>query len=502
MATETGNTHSQYKAASADADTGASSGVGAEAKRSLRKKAEMPPELDRLMQDLASDSGANGAGTLARVERRLGILEAAFADIVERHESSLRDRSAQLAGVQENLLALNNRFDEAGELHGNAVSGLRTALAELSVRMNGLEAQPHAAAADSLPQPQEDVEYETPAPAWPSEIEVAAAEPSPAPQEPPAPMRASEGPAYLAAARRAALASISETETPGRIAAELPRRSNRARLLAAACAAPLLLLAVAGIMVYRHPVTANTMPTPPALTATAAQQAKTAEAAAAKTPPPAVDVAAPIDPTAAETASASPVHELQEKASHGDAHAARDLGLKYLTGDGIGSSDDDAARWLLKAAYAGEPEAEYWLGTLYARGRGVPEDESQALHWYESAAKQGNSKAMHRLGILYFEGQGVTRNEAEAARWFAQAAQIGSLDSAFNLAVLYERGAGVKQSLTEAYTWYAIAARAGDKEATSRVETLAKQLKPADVTAAAKAAVEFKPKTKEVVSRE
>jgi localization factor PodJL len=310
-------------------------------------------------------------------------------------------------------------------------------------------------------------------------------------------------------ARRAANASVREADTLTRAAANVPRRANRVRLVLLGCAAPLLVLAAgAGFFLNRHPVTAQpamkpsiTAPSPKQANATPAAPANNAPAPQAKlTPPPDVAVTVPADPTSADIISTAASNELTEKASHGDAVAARDLGLKYLTGAGVAVNEDEAVGWILRAAYKGEPVAEYWLGTLYARGRGVPEDAIQALHWYEEAAKQGNPQAMHQLGIAYFGGQSVAKNEMEAARWFSQAAELGNLNSAFNLGVLYERGTGVKQSLSDAYKWYAIAARQGDKESASRVTALAKQLKPAELQTATREAAEFKPKSSGVAS--
>ena len=96
--------------------------------------------------------------------------------------------------------------------------------------------------------------------------------------------------------------------------------------------------------------------------------------------------------------------------------AERDLGLKYLAGDGVQADENEAARWLMRAAYRGEPTAEYWLGTLYARGHGVPEDAFQANHWYEAAAQKGNRRAMHSFAVAYFQGWGVEKNYSPKPR--------------------------------------------------------------------------------------
>jgi localization factor PodJL len=528
--------------------------VSEDSKPGLRKNAEMPPELDQLMQELAGDTSSGGASTLGRLERRVNMLETAFADIVQRHESSLRDRSAKLAAVEESVAALRKRLDESHKDHTAAATALRSTLGEVGVRLNGIEAQRQEAPVIAAPQPAEIESHvvESVAPdaygemqGEPGEMEADALQDAPQ-DAPPVETRGFEGPSYLSAARRAAIASVRDGDVTGRPAQEAPRRKGRTRLLLVGCAAPLMVLAGAVFFINRHPVTAhpataqrvaapaalrasdakradvipaapanaapvdpaNAAPADPAnaaaaapANAVAAAPANAAPAPQAKlTPPPDVAVAAPADPTPADITSTAASNELAEKASHGDVVAARDLGLKYLAGNGVTVNDDEAVSWILRAAYKGEPAAEYWLGTLYARGRGVPVDASQALHWYEAAAKQGNGKAMHRLGLAYFQGRGVDKNEKEAARWFSQAAELGNMEAAFNLAVLYERGTGVKQSLVDAYKWYAIAAHEGRKDAASRVELLSKQLQPADLAAATHEAADFKPQSSAVAN--
>jgi len=201
----------------------------------------------------------------------------------------------------------------------------------------------------------------------------------------------------------------------------------------------------------------------------------------------------PEEKPPAQVATVSPAKALPQNTAALDAKSERERGLKYLAGDGVSVNDEEAARWLLQAAYHGEPTAAYWLGTLYERGRGVPVDPFQARHWYETAAKKGNRTAMYNLAVANLDGRGAEKNVEQAVQWFGKAAELGMVDSQFNLAVLYERGTGVAQSLTEAYKWYAIAAASGDKEAAARVATLANQLKPEDLAKARSAAAAFKP---------
>jgi localization factor PodJL len=193
-------------------------------------------------------------------------------------------------------------------------------------------------------------------------------------------------------------------------------------------------------------------------------------------------------------AEQSPAGKLAALANGGNVRAESALGFAYLDGtSGIAVNEAEGARWLERAANAGDAMAAYRLGTLYERGRGVPTDAAKAIQLYGIAAKQGNRKAMHNLAVAFADGSGVPKNLQQASQWFTKAAQLGLSDSQFNLAVLYERGMGVTQSLTEAYKWYAIAAAQGDSESKARVDAISTQLAPADKAAAQKAADNFQP---------
>ena len=190
--------------------------------------------------------------------------------------------------------------------------------------------------------------------------------------------------------------------------------------------------------------------------------------------------------------AATPSQRLTALASGGNVKAQAVLGFSYLDGtNGLSVNEAEGARWLERAANAGDAMAAYRLGTLYERGHGVPTNAKKADELYGIAAKKGNRKAMHNLAVAFAEGSGVPKNLQQASQWFTRAAEMGLSDSQFNLAVLYERGMGVKQSLTEAYKWYAIAATGGDSESKARVDALATQLTPADKATAQAAAQSF-----------
>ena len=89
------------------------------------------------MKEVAPDSAAAGMG---RVDRRITMLEKAFAEVVERHEKSLRERVGALSALEESLHALRNRVDQSEKHHTGAMMELRSALADACMRLNGVEA--------------------------------------------------------------------------------------------------------------------------------------------------------------------------------------------------------------------------------------------------------------------------------------------------------------------------------------------------------------------------
>jgi len=78
------------------------------------------------------------------------------------------------------------------------------------------------------------------------------------------------------------------------------------------------------------------------------------------------------------------MRSLAETADHG--YAQYYVGMMHLNGQGVPQSDEEAARWFLKAAEHGIPQAQYKLGELYSSGHGVPRDFERAFAWYKTGA--------------------------------------------------------------------------------------------------------------------
>ena len=148
------------------------------------------------------------------------------------------------------------------------------------------------------------------------------------------------------------------------------------------------------------------------------------------------------------------IADLKLVAYAGDVSAQVQLGVIYLTGDGVAKDDAEAVKWLRKAADQESPLAERYLAEMYFKGRGVPADTREAAKWLRMAAEQGDAQSQHNLAVLYTEGEGVPRNLKEAANWMRKAADQSLAAGQQGLGVLYENGDGVAEDPVEAAKWY------------------------------------------------
>ena len=84
-------------------------------------------------------------------------------------------------------------------------------------------------------------------------------------------------------------------------------------------------------------------------------------------------------------------------AQRDDALAMFWLGRMYLLGHGpprqSPDADREAARWLFESARRGLPEGQYYLGLLFMAGTGVTRSEQEAMKWIRRAALAGHSPA-------------------------------------------------------------------------------------------------------------
>ncbi|MBA5248273.1 MAG: sel1 repeat family protein [Gammaproteobacteria bacterium] len=94
--------------------------------------------------------------------------------------------------------------------------------------------------------------------------------------------------------------------------------------------------------------------------------------------------------------------------------------------------NDEAFKWMMRAAEAGHIAAQNNIGLSYLHGLGAEKNEKKAFVWFEKAAKQGLSYAQSELAMLYYR-QGKVK---QAERWWLMAAKQNDEYAQFNLASL------------------------------------------------------------------
>jgi TPR repeat protein len=84
------------------------------------------------------------------------------------------------------------------------------------------------------------------------------------------------------------------------------------------------------------------------------------------------------------------------------------------------SAKQKAIADLRQQALAGDVNAQLQLGVIYLTGDGVAKDDAQALSWFRKAADQTNPIAERYMAEMYFKGRGVPADNLEAAKWLRQ----------------------------------------------------------------------------------
>jgi TPR repeat protein len=127
--------------------------------------------------------------------------------------------------------------------------------------------------------------------------------------------------------------------------------------------------------------------------------------------------------------------------------------------------------------------AQFNLGVRYLTGQGVPQDYKEAAHWFQLAAEQGYAKAQYNLGRQYNTSQGVQQDYAQARNWWLKAAAQGHAKAQLSLGTLYALGQGVPQDFVQAHMWVNIAAQGLENSVKAR-DLLIKIMTPEQIAEA------------------
>lgn len=113
---------------------------------------------------------------------------------------------------------------------------------------------------------------------------------------------------------------------------------------------------------------------------------------------------------------------LQQRANKGDPFAQHELGLRYLTGQGMPRDTVKAVAWIEKAVNKNLTSAWFNYAIMLNNGIGVKWNPFQAYNYFKSAAKNGMPEAQFVYGIFLTDNLVVNRNYTEAYYWIKKSA--------------------------------------------------------------------------------
>lgn len=155
------------------------------------------------------------------------------------------------------------------------------------------------------------------------------------------------------------------------------------------------------------------------------------------------------------------IEDFKDKADAGDPVLQTSIAKKYIAGEEIEKSLEQAKHYLLLASQQGYEEASFLLGFYYDAELFVDE------HHYETAAKYyqkaiGSYKAKIRLGYLYQNGLGLEKSETSAFKLYSKAFYDDQIHDDIDyysyvcglLGECYERGLGVSASKKQSHHFY------------------------------------------------
>lgn len=161
-------------------------------------------------------------------------------------------------------------------------------------------------------------------------------------------------------------------------------------------------------------------------------------------------------------AHAQTIEELRDSMAAGNLNMQVELGIRYLSGNGVTKDSKEGLCLIQDAADKGNRFGELILGICYKDGYGVEKNQEKAFQCFLSSAKKGNVVAMCHLGQAYEFGAGVERNIKEAVRYYQESADGNYPPAMINMAVCYEHGRGVERDMDKSFVMMRKAADSGN----------------------------------------
>lgn len=162
----------------------------------------------------------------------------------------------------------------------------------------------------------------------------------------------------------------------------------------------------------------------------------------------------------------------KKAAGKGYVPAIRDLGLCYLSGDGVKVNYNKAWSCFEKAAKKGDAHSAYFMSQMYKEGMygKKKEDLNKAyLRQLVKAADMGSEDALYEWGMLHYTGSGrygINQDKRSGAALILDAASKGSPDALWFAGKCYRDGSnGVKRDMGKAFDSFYKAVKLGNDSA-------------------------------------
>ncbi|CAK9114035.1 unnamed protein product [Durusdinium trenchii] len=155
---------------------------------------------------------------------------------------------------------------------------------------------------------------------------------------------------------------------------------------------------------------------------------------------------------------------LEDQADLGSAESMFQLGVMYVTANGVDKDMSKAFHWIQKAADLEHLEAQNCVGTMLRNGLGVEIRKEEAAQWFEKAGARGHAEAQFNLGEMFWDAE--LPQDLEAAVLLFQKAAQADLDAAqFKLGLALRRGLGIEMDVPQGMQYIEKAAQHGLAEA-------------------------------------
>ncbi len=139
--------------------------------------------------------------------------------------------------------------------------------------------------------------------------------------------------------------------------------------------------------------------------------------------------------------------QLNKFAEQNDAFALRELGTRYISGNGVKKKPEFGFDLIRRAAKDGNAAALNTMGIAYQTGRGAKQDFILAKSYFEKAILAGSSRGHLNLANIYFDGNdNIAEDKLKALYHFEACSLLGKDFCSYILSDLYWKGDGVNKN--------------------------------------------------------